>query len=104
MGLGASDLLAINHRLIPLIAHDRAGFGGAIVTAGLLLFCCVWFGTPSRELWLAVCASMGTGFSTAIGVHPFIGYTDFSHLVPAYAGAIIFLMGITLSYQHMCKK
>jgi hypothetical protein len=104
IGLRASDLLAINRRLLPLIAHDRAGFGGGIVTCGLLLFCCVWFGTPSRELWLAVFAAGSAGFVTAIGVHPLIGYIDFSHLAPAYLGAIMFSIGITLCYRPMCMK
>jgi hypothetical protein len=102
MGLGVSDLLAINRGLVPLIAHDRAGFGGAIVTCGLLLFCCLWYGRPSRSLWLAVLLAGGTGFSTAIGVHPLIGYTEFSHLAPAYCGALLFSTGITLCHKPMC--
>jgi hypothetical protein len=31
-----------------------------------------------------------TGFGAAISVHPAIGYTDFSHLAPAYLGAAVF--------------
>ncbi len=101
MGLGAGELIAINSRLTPLIAHDRAGFGGAIVTCGLLLFCCVWFGCPSRSLWTVVLLAGGTGFITAIGVHPIIGYTSFSHLAPAYLGAAMFLVGIALCHKPM---
>ena len=100
--LGASDLLAINRRLLPLIAHDRAAFGGAIATCGLLFFFCVWFGRPSRKLWHALALAGSTGFCTAIGVHPLIGYTDFSHLAPAYLGALIFSLGITLCHKPMC--
>jgi hypothetical protein len=102
MGLGVSDLLAINHRLVPLIAHDRSSFGGAIATCGLLLFCCLWFARPSRSLWQAVALACSTGFLTAIGVHPVIGYTDFSHLAPAYLGALIFSIGIAVAYKPMC--
>jgi hypothetical protein len=104
MGLGASDLLAINRRLVPVIAHDRAGFGGAIATCGLLLFCCVWFGRPSRRLWEAVLLAGSTGFVTAIGVHPLIGYTEFSHLAPAYLGAVMFSVGITICRKPMCGQ
>jgi hypothetical protein len=104
IGLGASELAAINQRLLPLIAHDRAGFGGAIATCGLLLFCCVWFGRPSGSLWQAVCLAGSTGFISAVGVHPVIGYTDFSHLAPAYLGAAIFSVGIGLSYRPMCVE
>ena len=102
MGLGTSDLFAINRRLIPLIAHDRAGFGGAIATCGLLLLCSVWFGRPSRPLWQTVFLAGSSGFITAIGVHPLIGYTEFSHLAPAYFGAAMFSFGISLCYKPMC--
>lgn len=102
MGLGASDLLTLNGRLVPLIAHDRAGFGGAIATCGLLLFCCLWFGQPSRSLWYTVSWAGSAGFLTAIGVHPLIGYTEFSHLAPAYLGALMFSMGLFLSWHSMC--
>lgn len=104
IGLGATALSAINHRLVPLIAHDRAGFGGAIATCGLLLFCCVWFGQPSASLWRAVCIAGSTGFISAIGVHPVIGYTDFSHLAPAYVGAVLFSVGMALSYEPMFER
>jgi hypothetical protein len=101
MGLTVHDLQQINPRLIPLIAHDRAGFGGAIATCGLILFCCVWRGRPSRSLWQAIVLAGGVGFGTAIGVHPIIGYTELSHLLPAYIGASMFMGGISLCYKPM---
>jgi hypothetical protein len=102
--LGASDLIAMNSRLLPMIAHDRAAFGGAIVTTGVLMFCCVWFGQPSRSLWWALLLAGSAGFVTAIGVHPLIGYTSFSHLAPAYFGALLFSVGIFLCRAPMCSK
>jgi hypothetical protein len=39
--------------------------------------------------------------AVAIGVHPAIGYTDFIHLLPAYAGALMFVAGIALSRRSM---
>ena len=86
IGLNRDQLNAINPRLIPLIAHDRAGFGGATATAGLLTFACVWWGTPSRSLWQALLVGGLAGWTTAIGVHPAIGYVDAFHLVPAVTG------------------
>jgi hypothetical protein len=38
MGLSTAQLQAINPRLVPLMAHDRAGFGGAVFTLGLTAF------------------------------------------------------------------
>ena len=96
MGLDRRQLDAINIRLVPLIAHDRAGFGGGVATAGLLLFASVWCGVPSRSLWQALLWGGIAGWSTAIGVHPLIGYLDAGHLAPAVAGAMLFFMGLVL--------
>lgn len=101
IGLTAEQMQAINARLVPLIAHDRAGFGGAIATCGFLFLGCIWRGEPSKALWEAVSLAGVTGFASAIGVHPAIGYTEFIHLAPAVAGAIAFLFGIALCYRPM---
>jgi hypothetical protein len=101
IGLTRGELAAINPRLIPLIAHDRAGFGGATATAGLLAFACVWWGTPSRSLWQALLLAGAVGWTTAIGVHPAVGYTDFLHLAPAVTGATLFAVGLAASRKSM---
>jgi hypothetical protein len=103
MGLSANDLHAVNPHLVPLIAHDRAGFGGGVCTCGALMFFCVWCGTPSRSLWQVLCVSGTTGFATAIGVHPLIGYTDVFHLAPAVVGAVIFTTGLVLTFKPMVR-
>jgi len=104
MGLTRAQLAAINPRLIPLIAHDRAGFGGAVSTAGLLTLACVWFGTPCRSLWQALLIGGIAGWTTAVGVHPAIGYTDPIHLAPAVTGAILFFVGLALLQPSMCAE
>jgi hypothetical protein len=101
MGLDADELTAINPRLIPLIAHDRAGFGGGVLTVGVMLLAIAWCARPSRSLWQALCAAGLIGFGCAIGVHPAIGYTDFIHLLPAYLGAALLLSGLVLTYGWM---
>lgn len=101
MGLSPAALRAINPRLIPLIAHDRAGFGGGLCCTGITVFFCVWCGRPSRSLWQALAVAGLAGFATAIGIHPLIGYTSPSHLGPAVAAAGLFLIGICLSYGEM---
>jgi hypothetical protein len=101
MGLTASDLHAINPRLVPLIAHDRAGFGGGIASCGIAVLFCVWCGKPSRSLWQVLCLAGVVGFSTAIGIHPIIGYLDSVHLAPAVIGALVFLVGLLLCFKRM---
>lgn len=101
MGLVPADLQAISPRLVPLIAHDRAGFGGAICTCGVLVLFCIWCAVPSRSLWQVLAWSGTVGFVCAIGIHPLIGYMDFTHLAPAVLGALMFFLGIILSRRWM---
>lgn len=103
LGLRVPEMHAISPRLVPLIAHDRAGFGGTLFACGLTMFFCIWCGRPSRSLWQALCLSGSAGFSTAIGVHLVIGYVDLVHLAPAVAGLALFLAGMALSFRPMVR-
>src|SRR6266478_2825409 len=104
MGLSADDLRAINPRLVPLIAHDRAGFGGGVSCCGATMFFCIWCGQPSRGLWQALLLTGIAGFGTAIGVHPVVGYNSFSHLAPAFSGVVMFTIGLLMTYRRMCGQ
>jgi hypothetical protein len=103
MGIDRQQLNSINVRLIPLIAHDRAGFGGAVTTVGLLTLASVWFARPSRSLWQTLALGGFVGWSTAVMVHPAIGYTDPIHLAPAVTGAALFLTGLMLMRKHAIR-
>jgi hypothetical protein len=99
MGLNREELHAINPRLIPLIAHDRAGFGGGVCSGGIALFLSIWCSRPSRSLWQALLLAGIIGFTTAIAVHPMIGYIDFIHLLPAYSGALLWIAGLGFTWN-----
>ena len=101
IGVSVEELNTLNPRLVPLIAHDRAGFGGALVSAGSAASLCVWCGRPSRSLWQALALAGVLGFGPAIGVHFAIGYTDAFHLSPAVAGAALYAAGLVLTYRPM---
>jgi hypothetical protein len=103
MAVEPADLHALSPRLVPLIAHDRAGFGGGLVSAGLAILACSWFGIREGEptLWRALALAGSAGFAAALGVHFLIGYTSLSHLAPAYAGALGFAVGISLLREPM---
>ena len=103
MGVEVEELHNINERLVPLIAHDRAGFGGGVCCCGVTLFFSVWCGTPSVNLWRVLVLVGIIGFGTAIGVHPAIGYNDAVHLAPAVLGAALFLAGLILTFRPMVK-
>ena len=101
MGVMPEQLHAVNPRLVPLIAHDRAGFGGGLLSTGLIVALCTWCGAPSRSLWEALLCAGLAGFGCAIGVHLVVGYTDPSHLGPAVAGALLFVAGLILTRRPM---
>jgi len=100
MGVTADELRNLNAHLVPLIAHDRAGFGGALVSCGLAMFIAALYGLPSRSLWQALAIAGVAGFGTAILVHPAIGYTDTLHLAPAVLGCCVFAVGMVLAFRR----
>ncbi len=61
MGLDVQQLRDINPHLVPLIAHDRAGFGGGVCCCGTTLLFCIWCGRPSRSLWQALFIAWAAG-------------------------------------------
>jgi hypothetical protein len=97
MGMTRGGFDAINPHLVPLIAHDRAGFGGALVSCGVAMLACVRWARPSAALWQALAIAGAAGFGTAIGIHPAIGYTSATHLGPAVFGALVFAAGLGLT-------
>jgi hypothetical protein len=96
MGVTRDVLDQVNPRLVPLIAHDRAGFGGGLATAGLLVSVCAWYAPPSRAFYQALLLAGIAGFGCAIVVHYVEGYTNVVHLAPAFAGATLFTASVLL--------
>jgi hypothetical protein len=92
IGLDLHTLERISPALIPVISHDRAGFGGGLCSIGSLLLFMARCAELNRSL-VEIVAVMGcAGFSGAIGVHFVVGYVDFIHLLPAFTGFFIFLV------------
>lgn len=100
MGLSVDELHAFNPRLVPLIAHDRAGFGGSVCCAGIALYFCLWCSQLTRGLWWTLLAVGIAGFGAGVGAHPAVGYNDPLHLAPAVIGAITFAMGLLLTFRR----
>lgn len=97
IGLSRATLDAIDPHLVPLIAHDRAGFGGGLLSAGAAILPTVFCARPSRSLWEALLLSGAAGFGAALGVHGLIGYLNIVHTGPAVLGAAIFASGLALT-------
>lgn len=96
MSILVCNLENINPNLVPVIAHDRTSFGGGLAVIGIILIFIVRNGKPTKILWEVLAVSISIGYLSAILVHFAIGYLNFLHLLPAFVGYAIFLIGLFL--------
>ncbi|HWT00799.1 MAG TPA: hypothetical protein VN256_11175 [Pyrinomonadaceae bacterium] len=101
----AETLLAANPRLVPLVAHDRATFGGMLLAGGwVFLMPALWgYRRGSSWLWWTFLIAGLAAYAAALGVHYAVGYVSLMHLLPAFGGLALFLLGLTLSYPYLCR-
>ncbi|MFS0863453.1 dihydroorotate dehydrogenase [Fredinandcohnia sp. 179-A 10B2 NHS] len=96
---------SFNSKLIPVIAHDRAGFGSALLSVGfLVLMISLWgFQQGNKWVWWTLLIGGLPAFIAGIWIHFAIGYTNFIHLLPAYFALFLYLIGLCLTYRffHM---
>lgn len=104
MELCTADLDAANPRLIPLIAHDRATFGGMLIATGVcvLLFSLWGIRRAQAWQWWSLTIAGGIGYTAAIGIHLVVGYTSLKHLAPAIGGGLLVALGSALLYPFLC--
>jgi dihydroorotate dehydrogenase len=97
---------SISNNLIPVIAHDRAGFGSALISVGLLVLMLALWGFRKGERWIWNTLAIGAlpAFIAGIGTHLYIGYTTFVHLLPVYFLILLYLLGLVFSYPFLKKK
>jgi len=91
MGVSAAEIEAIDPDLVPIIAHDRAEFGGGLVCIGVIAAMLVLYAVRpgAAALWWALAAALTSLAAGAILSHPAIGYTDFFHLAPTYGSLVL---------------
>lgn len=95
----------INERLLPLIAHDRAGFGGALFSDAIGILTIALWGINQGQRWLWWTFLLGglPGFVAGLSVHLTIGYTDFVHLLPAYFVLMLYVFGLIFLYPYLMQ-
>lgn len=101
-----AELQAANPQLIPLIAHDRAGFGGALVSDGLaLLMVTLWgFRRGARWIWWMLAMAGTVGSLATISIHVMVGYTNLWHLAPVFLVAVPYTLGLIFTYPYLTQK
>lgn len=106
MGTNSTQLNEANPKLIPLIAHDRAGFGGALFCDAIaILIIALWgIGEGERWIWWTLLLGGAPGFYAGFSVHFGIGYTDFWHLSPAIFALALYICGIILLFPYLMKR
>ena len=89
--------------LTPLIAHDRATFGGMLLACGVVvLLSALWgFRRGQAWLWWALFAGGNTAYWCTLIVHWAVGYNSLKHLLPAYAGLALLWTGGLLSLPYL---
>lgn len=101
-----AELNEVNPNLIPLIAHDRAGFGGALLCDAIaILIIALWgIGQGERWVWWTLLIGGAPGFYAGFSVHYGIGYIDYWHLSPAIFALLLYVVGIILLYPYLMRK
>ncbi|MBP2076641.1 dihydroorotate dehydrogenase [Oceanobacillus polygoni] len=101
----AEMMNAFNENLLPVLAHDRAGFGSALLSVGLLvLTLSLWgFQQGNRWVWWTYLIGGLPAFWAGIYIHFAIGYTNFIHLLPAYVALGLYIIGLILTYPFFIK-
>lgn len=102
----AEMMNAFNENLLPVLAHDRAGFGSALLSVGLLVLMLSLWGFQQGNQWVWWTYLIGglPAFWAGIYIHFAIGYTTFIHLLPAYVALGLYIIGLILTYPFFNKK
>jgi hypothetical protein len=96
----------LDGRLLRFIAHDRAGFGGALLSLGVgMLTMTLWgWREGERATWWSVAVASALGFGAALAIHHHVGYTDVAHLLPIYLGIPLVGVALALSRDWMLVR
>lgn len=99
-------ITGLNPKLVPLVAHDRATFGGMLMATGVTVALSALWGWRKgrRWLWWTLLLSGSTAFLTTIVIHWWVGYTSLIHLLPAYGGLAVLWLAMACSREWLCDQ
>jgi hypothetical protein len=101
----AALLSGANPHLLPLIAHDRAGFGGALASDGVaLLLLSLWgFRRGESWVWWTLLGSGLVGFLGGLLAHLLVGYLELWHLLPLLASGVVFALALLMTFPYLVR-
>ena len=97
---------AAHPRLLPLVAHDRASFGGMLISCGVATTLMALWGFRRGVLWVwqALIGAGALAYAIAIAIHWRVGYWSLVHLMPAYLGLGSLWIAAALSYPFLSDQ
>ena len=106
MNTSAAELLGAHPQLVPLVAHDRATFGGMLISCGMAtLLPALWgFRRGQRWLWWSLMLSGTVAYVSTMLIHWEVGYHSLKHLLPAYGGLLWLWAGGLASYGFLVAR
>jgi dihydroorotate dehydrogenase len=96
-------LLDLHPRLVPVVAHDRASFGGMLIANGLATLLSALWGFRQGDgwqWWMYALAGL-LAYGSTLLVHYSVGYSSPMHLAPALLGMLGVVVGLRLSYPYL---
>jgi dihydroorotate dehydrogenase len=95
----------LHPNLVPLVAHDRATFGGMLLASGVaVLITALWgFRRGERWLWWTLAASGFPAYLATLWIHHDIQYTDMLHLSPVFIGLGLHILGLSLTHAFLAR-
>jgi hypothetical protein len=102
----SAGLHGADPQLLPFIAHDRAGFGGALIGSGLaVLLIALWgFRRGERWVWWTLLGAFVAATVPVLVVHWTIGYTSVPHLLPVYVLIALTAVALWLSRPYLLAR
>jgi dihydroorotate dehydrogenase len=102
--MSVEEIQALHPRLVSVIAHDRATFGGMLLSCGVATLLGAMWGVDRNRPWLWWSWFLGgsIAYGATLIVHECVGYTDWRHLLPAAFGLLELWLGLTCLLPYMC--